>query len=181
MGNKLELKIQNLQRENKVLKQIIKLVDGLRRYSPDAEGYVLLRKDDPLVNELIIQKNCPKKKRTKMELSDILTLFDKYGISNLKDLERTLYFTCYYKTENLELKDEIRKLKNPTAKYVVVENPKTRRKTIMEKIRNISETYRACKYTSYTGYFQVIDILGEFETPEDARIACKIFEGGNNE
>lgn len=176
MDNELKTRMYYLQKENKVLKQLVKMFDKLYRYSPDETEYVLLKKNDPLITELIIQKNCLNKKRTKINFADVLELFDRYGIRDLKDLQQVLYFTCYYKTENLELRDEIGNIKNPQAKYVIVENSKTGRRTIMEKIRSFSTTYRACPATTYLGYFQEVEHLGEFATLEEAQIALKILK-----
>lgn len=176
MDDKSEAKMQNLQKENEALKQLVKMFDRLHRYSSDETEYVLLRKDDPLIDELIVQKNCLHNKRAKMDFADVLNLFDKYGIRNLKDLQQVLYFTCYYKIENLELRDKIANMKNPQAKYVIVENSKAGRRTIMEKIRTFSTTYRACPETTYLGYFQELEYFGEFATLEEAQIALKILK-----
>lgn len=177
MENKLETKMQNLQKENEMLKQLVKMFDRLHRYSSDETEYVLLRKnDDPLLTKLMLQEICPKKKRAKLNFSEVLELLDEYGIGDLDDLQQTLYFTYYYKEENRELRNKIAKMKNSQVRYVVVENPKTKRRTIMEKLNVFSTTYRACPATSHLGYFQELEHFGEFATLEEAQIALKILK-----
>lgn len=121
----------------------------LHRYSSDETEYVLLQKNDPLITELIIQKNCLNKKRSKIDFASVLELFDRYGIRDLKDLQQVLYFACYYKTENLELRDKIANMKSPQVKYVIVENSKTGRRTIFKKLNTLVNLQRLKKHKQY--------------------------------
>jgi len=113
-------------------------------------------------------------KKTKLTVENISKLFDVYGIKTLEDLQKVLHFTSYYKIENLELRKKLGEalaLKQP--KFVIVENPKLKKKTIMIKERKVTDIYRACEATKYSGYFKERTDLGEFDTLEDAKRKLK--------
>lgn len=109
--------------------------------------------------------------RTKITMEAINKLFKIYNITTMEELEAILHFTAYYKIENLELRKKAKELlESLKSKYVIVENPKTKSRTIMFKKRQITESYKSCESTTYTGYFKERKDLGEFDTQMDAKI-----------
>ena len=70
----------------------------------------------------------------KITVEEISKLFRIYNITTIDELEAILHFTSVYKIENQNLQNLVNKLLDSTkSKYVIVENPKNKRKTIIFK------------------------------------------------